>query len=236
MAKLSKTLRSGGIPTKCKEEMSKCCFCGEDISHGGMWAAANHHLGICEKCAPLLIDWYADTLMDTSDFEELKLDEKINLVMATVEKRLEKKEGMILHMRNIRGLEKMGIKYYSELGIIDFFGLALSDKELKERIRFDESDLYGTHSNTGYTSLEESDIDRAVLEISQVVEEHWGEKPHTVKFFGIPDFEYLKFSLCAIAKISDNGSTIVFANNERIITVLDENGHSRIYEVSESLK
>lgn len=71
MAYLSEILsESSGIPPKCKDEASKCLSCGEKIKQGGMWATQEMHIGICKKCAPVLLDWYIDTLLDTGEIDE----------------------------------------------------------------------------------------------------------------------------------------------------------------------
>ena len=221
MAKLSKTLGSS-IPEKYQKEMSHCCLCGEQITHGGMWAGDEHHLGICKECSPSLIDWYVDTIMDTTDFEKMSLEEKKKEVFEVVERRLEKKEGLLQQMSKDKGLHKLGIKYYSELGIIDYFGLTLSVNEMKERL--EEVSPFGSNLALGYGVFESDDIDIAVEQIRNLIDEKWGEPPHTVRFFGVPDFGDLNFTLCAIAKIENNGSTIVFSANKKILKFLDDSG------------
>lgn len=72
MAFLSEILKeSSGLPEKYRKEASICCECGEKISNGGMWAMDKLHLGICEKCAPILLDWYIDTLLDVGTINEI---------------------------------------------------------------------------------------------------------------------------------------------------------------------
>jgi len=230
MARLSKTLGSS-IPEKYQKEMSQCYFCGEQITHGGMWAGDEHHLGVCKECSPLLIDWYVDTVMDTTGFEKLNLDEKKKEVFNVVERRLEKKEGLLKQMNKDKGLHKLGIRYYSELGIIDYFGLTLSVDEMKGRLK--EVSPFGSNLALGYGVFESEDIDIAVEEIKSLIDKKWGESPHTVRFFGVPDFDGLNFKLCAIAKIENNGSTIIFSENKKILQFLETwgDGDPTIYEV-----
>lgn len=211
--------------------MSQCYSCGKQITHGGMWAGDEYHLGVCKECSPHLINWYIDTVKDTTSFEKLSLDEKKKEVFKVVERRLEKKEGLLKQMREDKGLRKIGIKYYSELGIIDYFGLTLTANELKERL--EEASPFGSNLDLGYGVFESDDIDIAVEEIKNLIDEKWGEPPHTVRFFGVPDFGDLNFTLCAIAKIENNGSTIVFSENKKIIQFLESwgNGNPIIYEV-----
>jgi len=73
MAFLSEILNEpDGIPDFFKEQASYCCCCKDKISSGGMWVLyiENGHLGICKKCAPSLLDWYIDTLLDTGAIDE----------------------------------------------------------------------------------------------------------------------------------------------------------------------
>ena len=71
MAFLSEILSgNSGIPPKYKEQASVCMMCGEQIVKGGMWATQPLHAGVCQKCAPQLLDWYIDTLLDTQAIDE----------------------------------------------------------------------------------------------------------------------------------------------------------------------
>mgnify|MGYP006987710281 CR=1 FL=1 len=71
MAFLSEILKEGSdIPTKYKEQSSICLMCGEKVHEGGMWATQSIHTCVCEKCAPSLLDWYIDTLLDTKVIDE----------------------------------------------------------------------------------------------------------------------------------------------------------------------
>lgn len=71
MAFLSEILNeSPGIPPKFKEQSSICLMCGEKVDRGGMWATQELHTCVCEKCAPSLLDWYIDTLLDTKIIDE----------------------------------------------------------------------------------------------------------------------------------------------------------------------
>lgn len=71
MALLSEVLSEGyGIPKEYKEQASKCLMCDDKIEKGGMWATQPLHAGVCDKCAPSLLDWYIDTLLDTKAINE----------------------------------------------------------------------------------------------------------------------------------------------------------------------
>ena len=118
--------------------------------------------------------------------------------------------------------EKFGIKYYAELGIIDLFGLSLSENELKERARFDSQDSYGSHWRSFYENINASDIDAMVSEIKNIIKNETNEEPCVVRFFAVPDFGYLGFNLCPIAKITNNGSTFVFSQSKGLLEYLNE--------------
>ena len=71
MAFLSEILNEDpGIPQRCKDEASICLLCGKKIKEGGMWATQQLHTSVCAKCAPQLLDWYIDTLLDTEEIDE----------------------------------------------------------------------------------------------------------------------------------------------------------------------
>jgi len=72
MAFLSEILNEEpGIPPKYKEQASLCLMCGKKIEKGGMWATNELHTSICKECAPVLLDWYIDTLLDTQEINEV---------------------------------------------------------------------------------------------------------------------------------------------------------------------
>lgn len=71
MAFLSEILtEEPGIPQKYRDEASICLICGEKIKEGGMWATQQLHTSVCAKCAPSLLDWYIDTLLDAKVIDE----------------------------------------------------------------------------------------------------------------------------------------------------------------------
>lgn len=71
MAFLSEILNEEpGIPQKYKDEASMCLMCGEKTKKGGMWATQSLHTCVCVKCAPSLLDWHIDTLLDAEVINE----------------------------------------------------------------------------------------------------------------------------------------------------------------------
>ncbi len=69
MAFLSDMLKSDMLREQHKEA-SFCCSCNKKITNGGMWAMSKNNLGICKECAPVLLDWYIDSLLDTDVINE----------------------------------------------------------------------------------------------------------------------------------------------------------------------
>lgn len=70
MAYLSEILKDPEINSQCKDEISTCLVCGQKNTEGGMWATNKIETCICSKCAPVLLDWYIDTLLDTHQLDE----------------------------------------------------------------------------------------------------------------------------------------------------------------------
>lgn len=93
MAFLSEILTEElGIPPKYKEEASICLFCGEEIKEGGMWATQRLHAGVCRKCAPQLLDWYIDTLLDTKVLDEVDDVENVKKLSSNIIDRYNRKK------------------------------------------------------------------------------------------------------------------------------------------------
>lgn len=118
--------------------------------------------------------------------------------------------------------EKFEIRYMAELGIIDLFGMSLSEEELKTRVEFDVKDEYGSHFHSFYNRIASSDVDSAIEEVEQIIKNKTNEMPVLVRFFAIPDFAYSGFELSIVAKIDNNGSTFVFSKTKKLLEYLNE--------------
>lgn len=95
MALLSEILQEEpGIPPKCKEEASICLMCGEKTDIGGMWATMQLHTCVCPKCAPSLLDWYIDTLLDAKEIDEVDDIANVKRLSNGIIDRYEKKKLM----------------------------------------------------------------------------------------------------------------------------------------------
>lgn len=95
MAFLSEILNEQqGIPERCKEEASICLMCGEKIAEGGMWATQQIHTSVCAKCAPSLLDWYIDTLLDSKVIDESDDISNLKKLTGDIIDRYKKKKNM----------------------------------------------------------------------------------------------------------------------------------------------
>lgn len=216
MARLSQVI--GGIPKEHEDECKKCFFCDKDITKGGMWAG-RHHIGVCKECSPSLIDFFIDTLDDN---EKISPDEKLKKLYEIGKARIEKKDNDNKMLENRSVMMKLGLNYYAEMGIIDFFGLTLSRDEIVARMENEEFEKY----STGYNKVTAEDIDTAILKITEIVKMETNEELHTIRFFGTPSFADLSFDLGCVAKISNNGSTFLFAKDKDLFGFLDrDNGY-----------
>lgn len=102
MAFLSEILcEEPGIPTKYKEQASVCLMCGEKIEKGGMWATNQLHTSVCKNCAPELLDWYIDTLLDTQEINEIDDIANVRKLSGDIINRYDrKKQKKIKHNKN----------------------------------------------------------------------------------------------------------------------------------------
>lgn len=215
MAQLSKTIDTNntnqGIPDEYQKQLSTCFFCDEEIKKGGCWVS-NYHIGVCKECSPYLIDLLVDTLEDVSDeFERSSIEKKLEIISRIAKPRLEKKEANKKMLKKNKSMKKLGLRYYAELGIIDFFELSMTSEQIIDNFN-------------GSSNIEKEIIEGCVTEIEKFIEEKTGEKPHTVRFFTIPDFSYNGFCIGAVAKISNNGSTFVFCKYSNYLNGLDVDG------------
>lgn len=133
----------------------------------------------------------------------------------TVERRRTAESLAVLIPRNGRRRNNIMIfKYVYCNSPIDYFHGTMSKDELIE--------------NADFSFVNGEDVRR--LEFAKEVEEMcgyirgWidkdaGELPHTIQFFSIPNFDNAEMDICAMAKISNNGTTYMFTNNEKFYTL-----------------
>lgn len=207
MSRLSKTINRG-IPDEYDKQLAICFFCGEKIEKGGCWAG-EHHIGVCKECSYNLIDLLVDTLNDSDDtFRNVSVEEKLKAIENISRTRLLKKEADRKMQEKNENLKSLGLKYYAEMGIIDFFGFTMTISEVIQKI--EES-----------TSFRKEVLIGCEKEIKEFIKEISGEYPHTIRFFPIPDFSYGTFNLGCVAKIDNNGSTYILCGNREYFTAVD---------------
>ena len=122
-------------------------------------------------------------------------------------------------MDKYENIKRLQLRYYAEIGIIDFFDGTMTAEQFVHTL--DENSQYNSKTILGCKE-----------EIENFIKEKTGQKPHTVKFFAVPDNAYGMFSIACVAKIFDNGSTFVLCNNRDYFEAIDNGGYSpSVYSV-----
>lgn len=210
MSRLNDVVGNTAIPVDVQNEFSKCLFCLEEITEGGSWAGASN-IGVCVNCCDHLIDLLIDTLEDAdAEYKSLSSEERLEKLTKITKERFLKKENHSIKFKGNTSMKKLGLKYYSEIGIIDFFELTMSSDELKKKIDPKTNEMVGCSFNM-------NDVDVCVEKIKEIIYSETHEKPHIVRFFSIPNFDYNNFDIGCVAKIDNNGSTYIFANDRKFI-------------------
>lgn len=212
MARLSKVVENSS-KDEYEKQLSTCFFCSQEIAKGGCWAGV-HHIGVCENCSQYLGDLLIDTLYDCDDsFRKADINKKIKLLNEIIIPRLTKKEEDRIRMEKFENIKSLELRYCAEMGIIDFFEGTMTAQEYVQK--FDDYSYYKAENIYG-----------CVDEIKSYIEELSGEEPHTIRFFGIPDFSYNMFRIACVAKISNNGSTFILCNDKGYLEAIDSYGYS----------
>lgn len=224
MSKLSDLLKeNSGIPQKYKDSFGKCIFCGEKIEKGGGWQCAGLEIGVCENDAHFLIDLYIDAMTDIGAYSNMDLEMKKQNIFAEVEKCLEKKEKIDMRNDTRKAFEELGMNYFGEFSPIDFWALSMSKEELIVKLREEALEYEGENSidKTQYVNVCEDAI-------IGVVEKESGERPHTIRYFTVPDVESFDFTIGCVAKIDNNGTTYIFLNDCNVLKSMNPNGFGDI--------
>ena len=104
---------------------------------------------------------------------------------------------------------KHEFRYHKELGIIDwFFGTLTKDELIK---------AYKEDFEASGLSAFVKEMDEKELGIISTIQAEENEAPHTIRYFVIPDFSGFIMEVSAVAKISNNGSTYLFTDNEQLM-------------------
>ena len=174
------------------------------MEKGGFWSGVSE-IVVCKNCAMHLIDFYIDTLYDTDErFLEASIEDKKHIINKIVEKRLIKKEKIREKSWNYSSLKHFGLKYCSELGIIDDFSLV-----------FDEEQFINILAKDALVSLEK--IKGCTKDVKKYIKEISGEEPVKIGFFSIPDFDSNCFNFAIVAKIENNGSTYLICDDKNYL-------------------
>lgn len=107
-------------------------------------------------------------------------------------------------------------KYMLEGAILDYFPLTIDSNSLKGLLT---RDFLGYSYNT--TQANEL-VDGLVNQINSEIYKKSKEEPLKIRFFSIPDFDYMTMQVCAVAKIDNDGTTFVFSNNYEFLESLSQ--------------
>lgn len=101
-------------------------------------------------------------------------------------------------------------EYHGEFGIIDWFFGTMTKDELLASYR---SIACGREYEKALDDLTSS-LDAKEQYIIRTINAEQKEKPHTIRYFCIPDFDNLTTTISAVAKISNNGTTYLFTDDK----------------------
>ena len=116
-------------------------------------------------------------------------------------------------------IKKLGLNCFLGMSPIDWWGLSMTKEELIDKLNdeFKELEEVGMPSSGNravYVELADTIVRKVVLGES-------GEKPHTVRYFAVPN-DACAFSIGCAAKIYNNGTTYIFANNPKLLETIAE--------------
>lgn len=112
--------------------------------------------------------------------------------------------------------------YYICSGIIDFFCFTLTKEEVKKNYVYEIAFTSPTYEEI--IEFEEK-LDKLEKDIINTIYKEQKEYPYIIRYFGLPNFDQLKVELCAVAKISNNGSTYIFSEDKSFIERYSDNCH-----------
>jgi hypothetical protein len=118
---------------------------------------------------------------------------------------------------------KMKFDYALMFEIIDFFSGTLTADELQIQ-KIKETD------STDLNSIKKM-IDESKSQIDSYVYSQEKEVPFLIRYFGIPQIGEYETNICAVAKVTNNGTTYLFSNNYDFLK-LYENEYSKIVRLS----
>ena len=179
-----------------------CLICQNESPYDVFWNDNGRIFYICKNCEYIIKGLYKDVVFQESENKGLSIDEIVKCDLDKMQK--------IIEMRN---KNKM-YKYAVCAGIIDYFEPSFTMQQI-----LSDDDLKKDYE----------------IKISQINEYIFGlenEKPHTIRFFSLPNFDYSHMEIYAIAKISNNGSTYVFGDDPEVLEFLTRgNGVNKINNI-----
>jgi len=100
---------------------------------------------------------------------------------------------------------------------------SLSKEELITKLKEEALEYEGENSTdkSQYVDICEDTIIRVVEKVS-------GEKPHTIRYFTIPDVDAFNFTIGCVAKIDNNGTTYIFLNDHNVLENMNSDGFGEI--------
>jgi hypothetical protein len=141
----------------------------------------------------------------------MSIDEQIAYVSKIVVDII-KKKARIHEVNSTRNaMQKLGFLYYAELGQMDFWELSLSKEKLKNKAR---KKFFVPGADRAVT---EEEIEICHNEITNLITKESDEPPIMIGYFAIPEFTYGAFKIGCVAKIDNNGSTFVFADDKDLL-------------------
>lgn len=117
--------------------------------------------------------------------------------------------------------------YYIRGGIIDWFSFTLSKEETYKSYVYNSRFNVPDFQHLVNFEKELNDLEK---KIRQTIFKEENEYPITIRYFGVPNFDYLEVELCAIAKVENNGSTYAFSENKEFLELYND-GYDKVKEM-----
>jgi len=117
--------------------------------------------------------------------------------------------------------------YYASNGPIDYFYFTLTKEEACKNEILNTVYTCGSSPNHEEVRALEEQYDALEDKINETIFRLEKERPHTIRYFGLPNFDQCRFELCAVAKISNNGTTYLFST-DKSFTERYSNGYCKV--------
>lgn len=116
----------------------------------------------------------------------------------------------------------INIRYFQCIGIIDYFKLSMNKKELILKFMDKEDFMDSDEYNLNILSSFIKEVEDTENKVKEMIFKKEKEHPHTIRYFAMPNPGCCDFDIYVIAKISNNGSTYVFAPNEKYLEEMSD--------------